>query len=448
MNTCIISANDSTSFNGGSAVHTLSPTVNHLSPSGRPDFIDGAPLDETLKEHDTHKSSVRLVQFHLFILRCQVLQSVLDILERKPRMNEVKSEIHTHYRKIYRFASKAGKLAEGFDNTTLQARSEYWAGRGCGGLGDWQSAKTHFGNAIKLDTPNNANNHKNFQHRGLRPNEQADVRFLLQIATQRYDRWAHKIERARKTLGELEFEEIDWEKENVEGRHWTPYRDCMKRAAKQQAEMSRKTGRPMNHLFTSEGQPADFLSQEEIKMVLKRLAKRDNMALLYRTLNAEEWRYIFRGDAAMGKDNIGTNDTGKGETEECVPEQIVDHSLPPSISASAQPSPEISRNLCDELEENEYQSGGETPALSSTSFTSHTYADNEGDVPSSTSLLPSGGLQDRRNITIAPIHTDFRKKESALSNATLKSDLDSEATSVLADDNCSVEDGLVELRSP
>ncbi|EUC39757.1 hypothetical protein COCMIDRAFT_46782, partial [Bipolaris oryzae ATCC 44560] len=299
------------------------------------------------------------LQIHLFILRCQVLQSMLDILERKPRTDEVKSNIHIHYDNIYRFASKAGKLAEGFDDTTLQARSEYWTGRGCGGLGDWQSAKTHFGNAIKLDTPNSANYHNGFQNRGLRPNERADVRFLLHIATRRYDRWVHKIEEARKTLSELEFEEIDWEKESMKDGYWTPYRDGLKRAIKQQAEIGRKTGRPMNHLLTSEGQEANILSQKEIKMVLRRLAKRDDKALLCRTLNAEEWRYIFRGNAAVGKDNLSANDTGKGETKDCLPDQPVEHSLPPSIHASAQPSPEISRNLCDELEENEYQSGGE-----------------------------------------------------------------------------------------
>ncbi|XP_014551377.1 hypothetical protein COCVIDRAFT_62320, partial [Bipolaris victoriae FI3] len=300
-----------------------------------------------------------LVQFHLFILRCQVLQSMSDILERNPRTDEVKSDIQTNYRKICRFASKAEKLTEGFDDTTLQARSEYWAGRGCGGLGHWLSAKMHFGNAIKLDTPNNANNHNNLQHRGLRPNERADVRFLLQIVTQRNDRCVRKREEARKTLSELEFEEVDWDKEDMKDHRWTPYRDCMKRAAKQQVEICHKTGTPMNHLLTSDGQPANILKQKEINMVLERLAKRDGKALLCMTLNAEEWRYIFRGDAAMEKDNLGTNDTGRDKADDHLPEQMAEHSLPPSINASVQPSLEISRNLCDELEEIEYKSGEE-----------------------------------------------------------------------------------------
>jgi hypothetical protein len=419
----ITPAGDNSSFDYGSASRAPRHGKDSPSSGSLPDFTDGASLDELFKEHNTYRSRMRLIQFRALIYRCQVLQCAVNILERKPRTDEVDSDVHESYSKIYHFASKARKLAEGLENGTLQARSEYWAGRGCGGLRDWQAAIMHFANAIKLDTPYTGN-HKKFRHRGLLSNEREDVNFLLQNVTKHCNEWTCETKPARKSLYQVDPEDIGLEAPR--GPRWAPYHDWMKHAAKQQLEKNKRTGKPMNHLLNSEGQLSTILGEKELKMIRRRLAKPGGKSIFRRTLSADEWFYILHGDAAMKNRSLVAKSETKFEAGNDRLDKSISFSLPPSIASSKQASPGIPQRLCDELQINGYQDGEETPP----------HPVGGRNTPPSPS---SGSLQGRRKIEITPIRTDCILDESEPDDQTSKLG----SGSVMADDNSKSEENLI-----
>ncbi|KAI8942301.1 hypothetical protein NX059_000380 [Plenodomus lindquistii] len=176
---------------------------------------DGIPA--YLKKQDRYKTKMRLIQLRTLLMRCQALQSTMNNVERKPWTLSKTNQPYTHYSKMRTIAYKARELAERLQSRELQARCEYWTGRGHGGTQDFESAAEHFRLAIKLDVKNGTFRNGKPMLRGLRPREKDDVRFLLEYAEQQEQEWQRKTEdkrRAARIVAEgtnLPYEQfLDW----------------------------------------------------------------------------------------------------------------------------------------------------------------------------------------------------------------------------------------------
>jgi hypothetical protein len=145
--------------------------------------FDGIPAH--LRDHDAVRTRMRLIRFRIYLMRCEVLQSTINALERKSwgKNLDRSDTLDCYYSKIRHQARKLQQLAEALDSLGLQARCEYWTGRGNGGLKDWEAAKSYFAAAIKLDVPNVTYASGRTQQRGLLQHEKDDVESLLQSVT-------------------------------------------------------------------------------------------------------------------------------------------------------------------------------------------------------------------------------------------------------------------------
>ncbi|KNG51026.1 pyruvate formate lyase activating enzyme [Stemphylium lycopersici] len=352
-------------------------------------YIDHVPAD--LREHEGSKTCERLVLFRIFMTQCQTLQSSIEIWEHRPHTGDAAERSRRCYSKIRRLAMRMRQLAEALGSRELQARSEYWAGRGCGGQRDWLTAMTHFAAAIKLDVPNDVNEYKQIRRRGLLQKEKDDIEFLLHSATQRHEDWLRRTEVAREALKEPGFEDVDWEA--LKGPYWSPNHEFMTYVAEQQREKNKKLGKLPNYMRTSKRRGVPILSQDEVNIVMEKLAVSNDKQAFRTTLSAEEWRYILRGDLATKKRDLSLKTKGK-KNEEVAIHAHRRTALPSSsgfsLDNSQHSQSENAKNLCDELEQVGY-SEEETPPLSPefmspiTSLVSNPPTDHANEVTASSS---------------------------------------------------------------
>ncbi|CBX89940.1 hypothetical protein IAQ61_003492 [Plenodomus lingam] len=183
-----------------------------------------------LKKHDAYETKMRLIQLRTILMRCQVLQSAVINIERKPWIPSVENQANTYYSKMRKLAYRARELAERLESRELQARCEYWAGRGHGGTHDFESAKECFALAMNLDVENGTLPNGEPRLRGLRPNEKEDVRFLFGYASQHEEEWRRRIkdvhEAAPVQVGQSNLRDekcLDWS--NISKLAWRPERD-------------------------------------------------------------------------------------------------------------------------------------------------------------------------------------------------------------------------------
>ncbi|EOA87079.1 uncharacterized protein SETTUDRAFT_31380 [Exserohilum turcica Et28A] len=336
----------------------LSPSQeNSLSIHGFLDELNQAPDDELLAEPNqptVSKTCSRLVLFRSYISHCLVLQSSANISERKPLTKKLSSELDKKYAKMRQLAFKAQQQAEALERRDLKARSEYWSGRACGGLRDWETAVKHFAVAIKLDVRNPTDKHIEPFREGLLPDEKNDVDFLLQYVTQRRDEWAQRKDKEEKRMHLQGFyiEDIDWEA--LKDPHWTPHRDFMMYSAKQQH--SGVSGKPVNHVNSSADQWRPVLHDIEIRVVNQKLAVQDDKQYFRHTLTAEEWKYILRGDENTKKNLLRVQGMRKGKIEH---KREISFLPSPRSIPSTHSSPKMARDLCSELEQAGFNSDEE-----------------------------------------------------------------------------------------
>jgi hypothetical protein len=131
------------------------------------------------------------IQLRTLLMQCTMIQSTIRELQRKPWVVKKTDTVRLHYEKIRSLAYKALQLAQALENPSLQARPEYWAGRGCGGTRDYQAAEAHFEDAIRL---NKFREHEfnSVPQEGLRPMEEQDVHFLLESCRARHQNWKER----------------------------------------------------------------------------------------------------------------------------------------------------------------------------------------------------------------------------------------------------------------
>jgi hypothetical protein len=121
------------------------------------------------------------------LMRCQVLQSILQSLEGKPWSANHNDEVFWKYEEMRELAYKARQLTEETQNMGLQARCEYWAGRACIGTDDPVAAADHLKRARMLDVSGHPISTGERQIPSLTRKERLDLDALLQSTMQRIE---------------------------------------------------------------------------------------------------------------------------------------------------------------------------------------------------------------------------------------------------------------------
>jgi hypothetical protein len=408
------------SYNGVSA---LVPPFCEEETSLQDEHVSTDGIPAHLRDCDASRTRMRLIRFRTYMMRCEVLQSTVNSLERKPWTQDTNrdSELACFYSIIRNSATRARGLAEALQSCDLQARCEYWAGRGCGGLKDWQAALTHFSAAIKLDVPNDTAAKGDPRPRGLLQHEKNDVEFLLKSVTERHETWLLKSEEARKAsqvseASQRPLEDVDWEE--MRGPSWTPDRDRMYHIAQRQFA-KKKLGVKRRSRMVSIDEEETPLGKDEVAAVNQRLEVADERQVFRRVLSAEEWRYILHGDESTKKRSESMKRKSSGTHHQPPVDRQRQHSktsytsytssAAPSSNGSQNHTPEVP-NLASELEgllNDDSESSSSSPEQTSRSPSSQ----------GSPTRSAAGSLQERRNLKLPPISTSKIRKEPRLDKA-------------------------------
>ncbi|CAO2654589.1 Nn.00g113220.m01.CDS01 [Neocucurbitaria sp. VM-36] len=375
---------------------------------------DGIPTH--LKEKDEFKTKMRLILLRTLLTRCEVLLSIVHELERKPWAYDATKPPYYYYSKIRNFAYRARRLAEALESRDLQARCEYWAGRGCGGTRDWHAASQHFALAIKLDVENDTFPSGRTKKRALRPNEKEDVHFLLESVTRRHERWLRDTADARGAAQyESEFtgkrieECINWD--SMDSPTWLPERDRVVQIWKREGRTGKKKGGTVEDL--GDDRECDDIEEKR---------KQDNkyeQDLTRREFSAQERHYILHGDSqtAKRKEKIKLKQPPKPilETSNPIPNPSINHScktqastssslssLNPSLTLSSSTNPTPTPPPPPTLEHELNQAGW--TSLTPTPTPPLSYS-----TPSPPAVPLN--LKERRNLTIQPIQTNYMRQQ-------------------------------------
>jgi hypothetical protein len=367
-----------------------------------------------LTEQNNIRTSIRFMHLRTLLMQCTVLQSTVRDLERQCWRKDVARLPYRYYSKMRQLAFKARQLAEELNSQDLEARCEYWAGRACGGTKDYQEAIRHFESAINLDVQNYMHPSGRLQLRGLRPREKDDVRFLLDRVRDRYKSWESKTaEVMKKAKSESDRTGMPVEEcfeEEWKGQYtppWLPDRDRVVQIARKKhavQKLMEKRAKVFVAIQREElAQPAD----EKVQAQWEREGVIES-EMVRRTLNDEEWRYIWYGDEEANKRRVRQGDDVQASTYRPTPG--IPHAESPSdvtsfspISASSgqktpqEASTHVERNLAPGLADLEIDSEGElaTPRLKQVNVTS------------------KSTLQHRRNVTLDDIITANSQNRTA-----------------------------------
>lgn len=130
---------------------------------------------------------LRFIQIQTMLMRCQVLQSIVQSLEGKPWSANHDDTVFWKYEEMRELAYKARPLAEETQNLGLQARCEYWAGRACVGTDDPVAAAGHLKRARMLDVSDHPFSKVERQVLSLTHNERLHLDALIQSVIQRIE---------------------------------------------------------------------------------------------------------------------------------------------------------------------------------------------------------------------------------------------------------------------
>ncbi|KAH4063307.1 hypothetical protein HBH50_195540 [Parastagonospora nodorum] len=256
---------------------------------------DGLPEYGTsahLWERDTFTISMQQTQLSVYLIHCTTLQGIIDQVQREPWKYSTNQSAAWYYGKMVELSYKARTLAEALKSDELQARCEYWAGRGCGGSRDYGAAEKHFHQAMLLDVPNDKYKNGRARPRGLLPKEKADVRFLLDSCHKRAKNHRHygkrmmqEVERIRAMADEdglpLDAYTDQTQTTVPSSPPWLPDRDRLVALAKLQFE---KSSPKLEQALEEEAQVGLQTGDEYIQAENRR------------RLTKKEWVYIKYGD--------------------------------------------------------------------------------------------------------------------------------------------------------
>ena len=335
-----------------STTHDVIDTVDQKTEEG---------VSSYLKPENAFRTRMRLVQFRNYLIRCQLLYLTVKSMERKPWKSHSQAQLAQYYRNIRCLAIKARNVAEAIGSDDLRARSEYWAGRGCGGLQDWQAAITHFATAIKFDVPNYTDNKGKIFQRGLLQDEKDDVEFLLQSVKQRCQEWERRKEDAHKAefgVGATHTYPIELHWEGLKDAHWTPDRDRIIHIAKQQYGSKRRS---TTQFASTETGGTDY-TKDEVHFIFQRMSSEDEKELPRKALSEEEWRYIIRGDERRydGEGCLQQSQPSGNSLETTIPSSTT--SVSSSDGVPAENGRDMTPSLDNENLEKQQQNTSRTPS--------------------------------------------------------------------------------------
>jgi hypothetical protein len=348
-----------------------------------------------IRDYSTARKHLALLR--LFLMRCECLYFTANILECKPGEHPQTSG-DNYYSDIRKFATKAGQLAESLDNRGLQARCQYWAGHGCGGMRDWLAAKDHFAAAIKLDVPHDADAHARSGTKGLKRKEKEDVWILLKTVTRNHEEYLCKDSSDR--YGDFE------------GPSWTPERDRLIREARNQ------NGRNLRTSYTTEN--------DKIIAGANKVEDFYRQGQIWQTFTEAEKQYIRHGSQSSKKHYDSISHNHLDWTRETVVHQDRNSSYSSSPTPSNYPSKNTTpqtKTLEDELADiGDYDTSSRdtTPEMKTledelADFESYDSSSSTRSSSSSSSPLltieePPTRLGARRDLMLSPINTSNNKR--------------------------------------
>jgi len=395
--------------------HISNETHSDITPES---IANGVPIEE--KSSNEFRLAMGLIQCQTYLNRCVVLQSIINSMERTPRAQQSEAEaeaiVRSYYKRIHRFAVEAYQLAEARSSRSLLARSEYWCGRGCGGLREWDAAVSHFTSAVNMDLSDVYFKGMPRQQRGLLKTEREDVDFLLQSVTQRYNEWILNGG-AHKTGNNQEASPSPTEvirKEALKGPRWRPHQERLVYLAEQQCSTEGSSDRQLSYLRSSEHAGVS-LNEKDMAAAEERLSLKDDKQGIRNTLNADEWFYVLRGHKPTKK---RTDRTEHNSARDRGHQDSRPSKLPPSVAsthARSVSSLEPSHDLRNALDTAGYESSGAPPSLVGSGGSPS--SEGERGLPSPT----AGYSQGRRNIKLPAISTSAIRKDPRLGEAVLGS---------------------------
>jgi hypothetical protein len=275
----------------GSSRHE-SKQKSNIVEFGRPTGPTNRAAFETRMKH---------IQLRTFLMQCTMVQNTLRELERKPWIVEKTYTTRVHHEKMRSLAYKALQLSQALDNRDLQARCEYWAGRGCGGTRDYQAAEAHFEEAIRLNESNDRDSSGALSE-GLRPAEKEDVHFLLGSCRARHQ---DSEERNEKIIKLAKQESIETQKSlqtcldetPLISPPWMPDHDRIIELARSHFECVEPPSK-ISEPFVNVNHGKQLQAEVEAKM---KEDERDLESSNRRTLSKIEWEYIKHGTATQLK---------------------------------------------------------------------------------------------------------------------------------------------------
>jgi hypothetical protein len=405
-----------------------------------------------LREKDSFRTTMRLDMLRRLLGQCAIVLATVQEVERKPWVAGRKRPPGWYYSRISSLAYHARRLAQLLESRDLQARCEYWAGRGCGGIRDYQAAEEHFKMAIQLDVQNDLHKSGKIRLRGLRPVEKADVRFLFDSASARHEDWKKRYDGYREHAQHLLKQSKQLAQDYMDSvalysPPWMPDRDRVVQLAREELGIRERTSHRTGDVVGIKHEQTIEDKQGLEDQVEAQWENEDRYVreMVRRRLNKKEWEYIHHDVVA-----------GKAKATQRFTNQILDkHGLVPrrkstlenSTSASSSyryssmgRSPPPLRNLDLELAGANWQGGtssshsylspsqSELPENVSAQASPLELQSPKLDLPlieEGTSLLqttstriPSepGSLQQRRNVKLKPLETETVKTEADVQN--------------------------------
>jgi hypothetical protein len=249
-----------------------------------------------LKKRSQFTSRIQLITLQTALVQCTMLQNTVQQMERKTWELKNTKDILWHYGKICKLAFIAIQLARELKDCGFQARCEYWAGRGYGGIRRYRTAQAHFREAIRLEESNTDDTDGAPRPKGLLPMEREDVHFLLECCRARLQDQEKRFEkiveiatkeslRTRKPLREC----VD--ETSMVSPPWMPDHDRTIELARRRFQHAKPPSK-ISELFVDREQGQAL--EAEVQMQWN-MDKNDLNILTRKSLSKQEYEYIKHG---------------------------------------------------------------------------------------------------------------------------------------------------------
>jgi hypothetical protein len=250
-----------------------------------------------IKRRSEFASRIRHIALQTALVQCTMLQNTVQQLERRPWEVTATHTARWHYEKMCALACTARQLSQALESRGLQARSEYWAGRGCGGMRDYQAGEAHFRDAILLQKLNENDTSGTSRPKGLLPTELEDIDFLLESCRARLEdqeKRSHKIIKIAQQESAKNTKSLQncLDETSMVSPPWMPDRDRIMELARRQ----------FGHIKLPSKISQSFVDQEHAQTLKAEVQEQmvtdgDNLKIITtKRLSEQEYEYIKHGE--------------------------------------------------------------------------------------------------------------------------------------------------------